>query len=158
MTVISSIRKTVDWRFWIALSLAMLVCYLIFSSFVALNQGKAKDERIDQLISGIRVQEQRAADERVAATRERLALLEYTKALAQRQRELLAYLRAHGIDIPVRFLAPIPSPDLSAIGKGSSTGRKSVAPVRPKITKAPLEDGHPGKSKPKGKAKGHGVH
>lgn len=147
----TSIKKTLDWRFWIALSLCMLVLWLIMSSFIALSQSKEKDERIDTLISGLRHQEEVAANERLRAANERAALLEYTKALAQRQRQIMSYLNLHGVDLPVRLLEPIPAPRV----KGSvAAGEKSSAAQRRSATGG-SKSKSPGKSSGKGKAPAH---
>ena len=148
MSSSTSMKKTVDWRFWIALSLFALVAWLVTSSFIALEQSREKDERIDTLIAGIRHQEEVAAQERLRASKERVALLRYTKSLAQRQRHILSYLDANGIELPTRFLEPVPAPRAAR----SPSGQERIQ-TQPQERRSPQPRvDRPGKSDGKGKA------
>lgn len=151
MTSSTSVKKTLDWQFWTALSLFALVAWLVSSSFIALEQSKEKDERIDTLIAGLRHQEEVAADERLRAANERAALLEYTKALAQRQRQIMSYLNVHGVDLPVRLLEPIPAPRV----KGDAPAGKRSTATQQRRSSGGSTSTAPGKSGGKGKAPAH---
>lgn len=149
MSTDRSIKTTLGWRFWVAMSLFLLVLWLICSSFIALDQSREKDQRIDALIEGIRQQEEIAAEERLAASKERADLLQYTKALADRQRSLLAYLREEGVDIPLRFLKPLEAPRI--VSSPTIAPRRHLKPRRPSSS-PPVAD-TPGKSNPPAKGK-----
>lgn len=94
------------------------------------EDGRAKDKRIDTLISLTRDKDAAALIEHRIAARERrtnaanqAALLDYTKALAARQGALLAYLDRHGIVIPPRYVTPVNPPVLRDPSSPAPDGR-----------------------------------
>lgn len=112
-------RGTFDWRFWLTLSLALMVLYLAYLGMVGVEESHEKDARIDALIASTEAKDAAAQLERRAASRERRiiannqdALLDYTRSLAERQVALLEYLHRHGIEIPARFTEPVKAPVL----------------------------------------------
>lgn len=146
--------RAIDWKFWLALSLAIMVGYLSFVGYAAVQDGREKDRQINALIRTAETKDASAARRDAAASAERAvaaenqrALLDYTKALAGRQHALLEWLRANGIDIPVRFVREIPAPKVAAPGP---TKPRTHRPSTKRST-APA-DRRPGKS---GQAPGH---
>lgn len=143
--------KVIDWKFWLMLSLAMMVGYLVFVGYAAIEDGREKDRQNAALIRKLDDKDRQAERAAVAATdaaarsaANQAALLDYTKALADRQTALLAFLRRNGIDLPVKYVTTIPAPK---VVKSSPRSRKAV----PRRT-APRVD-LPGKSE-RGKGKG----
>jgi hypothetical protein len=124
-------RRTVDWRFLLALAFALMVSYLAYAGWAGIEESKDKSTRIDTLIDAVHDREQVIELERTAAARERRRLLynqrllvDYTKSLADRQAALLEYLHRHGIEIPARFSAPVAPPVI----RGTSTPPPAQSP------------------------------
>lgn len=164
--------RAVDWKFWLSMTLAMCVGYLAFIGYAAVQDGREKDRQINALIRTAkekdRAAERRdalAARERIAAAEVQEALLAYTRALADRQRAVLAYLRQNGIELPVRLVREVPAPriasgDSAGSGGGSSSGRhdgrdrrtRDRAPrTRDRVDRPGRSEHAPGRKKGKGK-------
>lgn len=178
-------RRTIDWRFFLALAFALMVTYLAYAGWAGIEESKDKDVRIDALIESSQAKDESALVERRIAARERrivasnqAALLDYTRSLARRQAALLAYLNRHGIEIPTRFVTPPTAPvlrDPSRAGQpnrpGGGTGGSNPPPTssapgnsggnggpRPLRNNGPGKSEHaPGHNKPgkRGKSEGH---
>jgi hypothetical protein len=112
-----------------------------------------KDRQINALIrisQGKDADAERAAtaadQDRATAAANQAALLDYTRALADRQHALLEWLRANGIEIPTRYVVEIRPP-------------KVVKQSRPHSKRAPADRSQkrdlPGKSE-RGHYKGRG--
>lgn len=112
-----------DWRMVVAL-VAALAATLIYSVIQTSNDEAAKQQSIEQLIGYVQRQDQEFAADRTALLTDQSLLLAYTKSLADREEALLAYLRAHGIKLPVRLVTSIPAPRLVVVPSGV-TGKAS---------------------------------
>lgn len=155
--------KVIDWKFWVALTLAMCVAYLAFVGYSAVRDGREKDRQIDALIGTAeakdRAAERRdaaAAEERLTAAENQRALLDYTRALAARQAAILAYLRAHGVDLPVRLVRVIPAPEIVRTGKrprktAPDSGRVSSSGTTDRPGKSENAPGHKKRPTPRGR-------
>ncbi|HSV37426.1 MAG TPA: hypothetical protein VLI04_01580 [Nocardioidaceae bacterium] len=140
-------RQVFDWKFFIALGFALLSGYLAFAGYAAIEDGREKDRqnagliRINDSLLGS-IERDRVADEteRATAAANQAALLNYTKAVADKQRGLLEWLRNNGIDIPVRYVTEIPAPKVVT----ESTSNTPKAKQRRTTKRAPVD--LPGKS------------
>lgn len=114
-------HRTFDWRFFVALAFAMMVAYFVYVGYSGVKSSEAKDNRVDALLAEVHEQDVTAAHERERAADNQQALLDYTKALAARQRSLLTYLQRHGIEIPNRYLVAVPAPRIVDPSTGKPT-------------------------------------
>jgi len=105
-------RRVFDWRFLLMLAVLLMVAYLVYVGVAAVRDGRTKDEQVHALIGTIRADNADAARERGISAHNQRLLLDYTKALAERQGELVGYLQRHGVKIPARYLGAVPSPTL----------------------------------------------
>lgn len=142
--------RTLDWRFLAMLAFLLMVAYLVLTGVVAIRDSAEKGHRIDSLIAAGQQADADASRERQALLDAQHRLLERLDAYDARQRDLLAYLRAHGIEIPTRFIQTprasfTPTPRVTRNGSTTTTGTGTTQPQT--ATK-------PGK----GKAKGHHKH
>lgn len=108
-------RRFFDWRWWVSLTMFLMVMWIIWTGIEAQRESAAKSKRIDQLISEVRQQDTEAQADTSAFAENQRMMLVYIKTLATRsQRQdqntvaLLAYLRAHGVAVPERFLMVLP--------------------------------------------------
>lgn len=128
--------RTIDWRFFLALALALMVAYLCAVGWNGIAESKAKSDRIDALVGALDERDDTIAErdamldaERRSSVLERRRLLlnqrllvEYTSDLADRQSALLSYLQRHGIDIPPRFITEVPPPVLRNPDRNRGSG------------------------------------
>lgn len=112
-----SLRRTIDWKFLLSLVVLISLLYLVFTGLQAYAASEEKTRQInslteqnDMLLSELDQRDRQAARERRQAAAERRAIVNYTRSLAERQREILAYLVQHGIEIPTRLIEPIEAP------------------------------------------------
>lgn len=108
--------RTLDWRFWVALTGCLMVTYLVVGGY---QDNVRKGKRIDSLIHAAQAADAqqaaadaRASEERQDLLRNQARLLRLYRhqvrrqeALDERLAALLAYLRAHGIQVPAEFQA-----------------------------------------------------
>ena len=124
-------RLFADWRFMVSLAFLLMVGYLVLTGVSAMQQNADKDRR--DAIRSAQINDLIAAGQRSneAASRERQALLNRLSAYDARQRALLAYLRAHGVEIPTRFIeAPVTPGGVSSVTRSPSAPQKpSSGPI-----------------------------
>lgn len=131
---------------------AALLLLVLLAGWLLIDQQRQLAEgngRTDTLISSLRDADHDAAQDRRTAARNQRALLDYTKALADRQDALLAYLRGHGIQLPARLVTVVPPPRIVTVPRHHRPSSKSS---RPRSGSTPTG---PGKS---GAAPGHRKH
>lgn len=132
--------RGLDHKTIVALIALLVVCFAMWRLVQQQHDIADRGRQIDSLIATVRQGERDAAHDRDIAAQNQRALLEYTKALATRQDALLAWLRAHGIRLPSRYVTTIPAPRLLAIhhrpGRHTlSSPRHSSSPAAPSSTR-----------------------
>lgn len=130
--------RAIDWKFWIALSMALMVGYLAFVGYAAVEDGREKDRQNAALIRKLDDKDRQAERAATAATdaaarsaANQAALLAYTKALADKQTSLLAFLRRNGIDLPVKYVTVIPPPKI--VSQSAPKSRKAPRRTAPRV-------------------------
>lgn len=140
----------VDWRFLVSLALVLLVFSLIFSGWTSVKQNEIKDDRIQELIVLSQDKDDQAARDRAVAAKYQAELLSYTKKLAERQFDILAYLRRHGIVLPARLISVIEAPQIprsiSPPKVNKPGGRKPNPTVTPRSNRPGNKPVSPGKA------------
>ncbi|GAB2970359.1 hypothetical protein [Nocardioides montaniterrae] len=137
------VKIVAAWTAWSASAILVIGILLGLLGWAVVSTQHASDRRdrqIASLIQAVRDSDHDAArDRRTAAQNQRL-LLDYTKALADRQDALLTYLRAHGIHVPARFITEVPAPRIVTIHphrgpspkhSGGGTSSRSPRPTGP---------------------------
>ncbi|HWU21100.1 MAG TPA: hypothetical protein VN088_06225 [Nocardioides sp.] len=103
-------RRVLDWRLFLAISLMLLVGFVVWSGANAAHRADDALATMQQHDQAAQIDRAAAAQDRRTAAANQKALLDYTAALAARQDALLAYLRAHGIRLPARLVTTIAPP------------------------------------------------
>lgn len=103
--------KRVDWRFLLCLALLLIVSSVVWTGYETARDNRAKGERIDALVETLQAERADAHSDALQAEAERARLLAQLRSLHRQyerledyQTALVRYLRAEGIDLPVRFV------------------------------------------------------
>ena len=140
-------HRLFDWRFLLALALVMAVAGTAISGLYTQRDNRRKDAQITALVAQFkhsqRVDQHNAAI--FAANQKRM--LDYNITLAERQRDLLKYLNAHGIKLPVRYLT-VPNPP-HLVPNTNRPGGGSGSNPPPSSAPGPGKSGDHGKGHPK---------
>jgi hypothetical protein len=118
------ISRLFSWRLWLITALLIMAIAVMWDvARKAADDGNAHKQlsvqaqqlevQTDQnarLIQLIQSQDGAFASDRAILLGNQAALVTYTKALAQRQADTLAYMQAHGIPLPTRLITLIQPP------------------------------------------------
>lgn len=136
-----------NWKFLVALTLLLLVVYLVWVGWTATRERDSATERLDRVVALVEAGQARDRRDQAEAdrTRDLLALsqkrlIRQYDVLDRRYRALLAWLRSQDITPPARVLRP----------HHSTSTHQTTQPADP-----PPTAGHSGKTPP---GKAHGLH
>ena len=118
-------RMFADWRFMVTLAFLLMVGYLVLTGVVAIQQNAEKGRQIDSLIAAGHRADDAATRQRDQLLASQNRLLARLDAYDARQRALLAYLRAHGIEIPTRFVVAPRTPGVTSTRSHGAPHRSS---------------------------------
>jgi len=144
-------RLFADWRFAVSLGFLIMVSYLVLTGVVAIQQNAEKGRQIDALVTASHRADADASRQRDALLDSQARLLARLDAYDARQRALLAYLRAHGVQIPVRYVVAPRTP-----GGGNGVTRSPNAPHKP--SSGPIFNQPPPSIAAPGNSSGHRHH
>lgn len=146
-------RRILDWKFLVALTMAMMVGYLVWVGIVATQETARKGHRIDTLIQTVQREQADADAAQDAATLERDQLLDNQRAMLARMRSMEHELRAlrhwlaeQGIELPAEL-------GTSRAGPKAATSRTPAR--RPRATATPRKTATNPAGKPRGQSNDH---
>jgi hypothetical protein len=138
-----------NWQFWATFVVVSLVIVGAYAGFSAAHDSVVKTRQIATLIDQGSAQSAEFKAERAQLLSEVTYLIadvnasqSYTKALADRQDAILAFMRAHGIQIPQQLITAIPAPRLIYVQTAKPSAGGGAGQSKPHQQPAPVKPGH----------------
>lgn len=127
MSIKDRVKQTVDWRLCVSAALMLAMVFIVYNAMQIQQANRVKTDRIGVLIQNLQDESSAAARDRADAERIRILLLNYTQAQAAQLADLLRYLNAHGIHIPIRYLTPVQAPRITGVHQKHRTTPSRLA-------------------------------